>query len=162
MTAATTAKLHLIASYKKYKRLLKVVDDAQVRADDLLKSAVKQMMSQLTSVRHATITGFNNASSTSSSSTAINPSVTCAPDRLPALNAAERALLMEHEGCFKCCRFYMTHKSTDCPKGFPEKSSYSTLTEANALNAKKCHQKKGKTYAAAVISPPAAPTVNPA
>ncbi|KIM73710.1 hypothetical protein PILCRDRAFT_80837, partial [Piloderma croceum F 1598] len=119
MTAATTAKLHLIVSYEKYKCSLKVVNDAQVRADDLLRSAVKQMMSQPTSVRRATITRFNNASSTSSSSTAVNSSVTHAPDRLPALNAAEHALLMEHEGCFKCRRFYMTHKSTDCPEGFP-------------------------------------------
>jgi len=61
---------------------------------------------------------------------------------------------MEHEGCFKCCHFYITHKSTDCPEGFPDKPSYSTLTEADALNAKKCHQKKGKMYTAAVISPP--------
>jgi hypothetical protein len=54
----------------------------------------------------------------------------------------------------------VTHKSTDCPEGFPDKSSYSTLTEADAINAKKRHQKKGKTYTAAIISPPEAPAVN--
>jgi hypothetical protein len=143
MTAATTAELHLIASYDKYKRSLKVVDNARIRADDLLRSAVKQMMSQPTSVRRAVITRFNSAASSSSSSTAINPSAACTPDRLPTLNAAECALLMEHKGCFKCHRFYMSHKSADCPDGFPDKSSYATLTEADALNAKKRLQKKG-------------------
>jgi hypothetical protein len=162
MTATTTAELHLIASYEKYKHSLKVVDDTRVGVDDLLRSAVKQMMSQLTSVHRTAITHFNDASSSSSSCIAINPSVTHAPDRLPALNAAECALLMEHEGCFKCCRFYMTHKSADCPEGFPNKSSYSTLTEADALNAKKHQKKKGKSYTAAVVSRPAAPMVNPA
>jgi len=66
MTAATTAKLHLIVSYEKYKCSLKVIDDAQVRADGLLRSAVKQMMSQPTSICRAAITHFNSASSTSS------------------------------------------------------------------------------------------------
>jgi hypothetical protein len=44
MTAATTAELHLIVEYKKYKRRLKVIDDARIRADELLRAAVKQMM----------------------------------------------------------------------------------------------------------------------
>ena len=44
MTASTTAELHLVTDYEKYKRALKVVDDARVRADKLLKAAVKQMM----------------------------------------------------------------------------------------------------------------------
>jgi hypothetical protein len=46
MAAATIAELHLINTYKKYKCSLKVVDDARIRASDLLKAAVKQMMHQ--------------------------------------------------------------------------------------------------------------------
>jgi hypothetical protein len=45
MTACTTAELHLVTNYKKYKRALKVIDDACIRADELLKAAVQQMMS---------------------------------------------------------------------------------------------------------------------
>jgi hypothetical protein len=127
-----TAELHLIVPYDKYKCLFKVIINARIRADDLLRSAVKQMMSQPMSVHHATIAHFNSAASTSSSSTAINPSAASTPNRLPTLNTTERTLLMEHEGCFKCCCFDMTHKSANCPNGFPDKSSYSTLTEADA------------------------------
>jgi hypothetical protein len=45
MTTATVAELHLITEYNKYKCALKVVDDTRIRADGLLKAAVKQMMS---------------------------------------------------------------------------------------------------------------------
>jgi hypothetical protein len=45
MTAATVAELHLITEYNKYKHALKVIDDTRIRADGLLKAAVKQMMS---------------------------------------------------------------------------------------------------------------------
>ena len=76
------------------------------------------------------------------------------------MNATEHALLMEHEGCFKCRRFYVTHKSTDYPEGFPDKSLYSTLTEADALSTKKHLQKIGKTHTAAVVSPPVVAAVN--
>ena len=44
MTASTTAELHLITNYKKYKCALKVINNACIHADELLKSAVKQMM----------------------------------------------------------------------------------------------------------------------
>ena len=81
MTAATTAELHLIVSYDKYKRSLKVVDDARVRADNLLRSVVKQMMLQPSSVRRAATARFNSAVSTSPSSTAVNPSAAHTPDR---------------------------------------------------------------------------------
>jgi hypothetical protein len=37
MMAATTAELHLNAEYERCKHALKVVDDARIRADDLLK-----------------------------------------------------------------------------------------------------------------------------
>jgi len=38
MVAVTVMELHLVDSYEKYKHTLKVVDNAQVRADDLLKA----------------------------------------------------------------------------------------------------------------------------
>lgn len=47
MTAATTAELQLIASYDKYKCSFKVVDDARIRADDLLCAAVKESCQQV-------------------------------------------------------------------------------------------------------------------
>jgi hypothetical protein len=154
MTAATVAKLHLIVEYDKYKQALKVIDDARVRSDELLKAAVKQLMLQSPSSNHRAIMNRTaTSSSTSNATTAVNTSSTCTPDRVPALTPKERSLLVEHEGCFKCRCFYTTHKSADCPDGFPDKTSYVTLTNADVLAAKKKYGKKEKTTTTAAVIP---------
>jgi hypothetical protein len=163
MTATTTAELHLIASYDKYKQLLKVVDDTRIRADNLLRAAVKQMMAQSVSVRHAAIACHNASpypsASGSSSTTAINTSTPRTPDRLPALTLTEHSLLVEHDGCFKCHHFYVNHKLPNCLDGFPDKNVYMTLTEVEALIAKKHHVKKEKTTVAVIMpTTPIVPT----
>jgi hypothetical protein len=156
MAAVTVAELHLIASYDKYKRSLKVVDDARIRADELLKAAVKQMMVLPSHGRRLGGNRSNTVPSTSSASattTAANTSNAHTSDRIPPLTTAERALLVEHDGCFKCRQFYTSHKSSDCPDGFPDKTSYSTLTESNALAAKKRQVKKERVPTVAIVAP---------
>ncbi|KIM90110.1 hypothetical protein PILCRDRAFT_59595 [Piloderma croceum F 1598] len=158
MTTATVAELHLIVEYDKYKRSLKVVDDAHVRSDELLKAAVKQLMLQPPLFGHHTASNHNTASSsTSTSTTTVNNSIAHTPDRVPALTTKEHTLLVKHEGCFKCRRFYTSHRSSDCPDGFPNKTSYVTLTDADALAAKRKQGKKEKpTKTAAIIPMPTA------
>ena len=101
------------------------------------------------------------SSSTSNATTTINTASTHTPDRVPALTPKECSLLVEHEGCFKCRRFYTTHKSADCPDGFPDKTSYVTLTDADALAAKKKYGKKEKTTTTAAVIPVPAAVVMP-
>lgn len=55
---------------------------------------------------------------------------------LGQLTLAERTLLADHRGCFKCHRFYVPHRSKDCPDGPLEASSYKTLTEADTIATK--------------------------
>ena len=73
-----------------------------------------------------------NANATSSSST-----TNTNPNRLAPLTEGERSLLNEHDGCMKCRRFYIGHRSHDCTLGFPTLKGYKTLTIADALAAKK-------------------------
>ena len=47
---------------------------------------------------------------------------------LPKLTPKERAILYDHQGCFKCCRLYADHKGADCPNGFPSPVRYQPLT----------------------------------
>lgn len=158
MITVTVAELHLLNSYEKYKWALKVVDDACIRADDLLKVAGKQLM--ITPSSTCRIRNMCNASysaSTSASTTAVNSSSKCTPDHIAPLMPAECTLLIMHDGCFKCCQFYATHKSADCPNGFPNKATYIPLTEANALVAEKNSVKKDKPSVAAVV--PAMPVL---
>ncbi|KIM88511.1 hypothetical protein PILCRDRAFT_26727, partial [Piloderma croceum F 1598] len=162
MTAATVAELHLIVEYDKYKSSLKVVDDACVRSDELLKAAVKQLMLQPPLSGCRTASNRNTASSsTSTSTTAVNNSIARTPDRVPALTTKEHTLLVEHEGCFKCRRFYTSHRLSDCPDGFPDKTSYVTLTNADALMAKRKQGKKEKPAKTAAIIPMPAAIVMP-
>ena len=141
MTAATTAKLHLVTNYEKYKCMLKVINDACVRADRLLKAAIHQMMT-------TSLTASNSTSNCSqvphtstnfagTSTVPANRPTSCSADHCPPLTMGERALLTEHGGCFHCQCFYCDHIAPACTNGFPDKLSYKTLMEADALAAKK-------------------------
>ena len=47
---------------------------------------------------------------------------------LPRLTQAERTIIYDHQGCFKCRRLYVDHKGANCPNDFPSGSSYKPLT----------------------------------
>ena len=51
---------------------------------------------------------------------------------LPKLTPAERAIIFEHQGCFKCRQLYVDHKGANCPNGFPSPNSYKALTVEHA------------------------------
>jgi len=57
--------------------------------------------------------------------------------KLPPLLDAEQTLLNEHDSCTKCCRFYVDHRSQNCPDSFPSGKTYKTVTLTDALTAKK-------------------------
>ncbi|KIM90206.1 hypothetical protein PILCRDRAFT_1558 [Piloderma croceum F 1598] len=77
----------------------------------------------------------------------IVPSNTSSSTSVPKLTDTDRTLLNQHEGCYKCRRFYVNHKGNACPNGFPEATLYKGLTEADALIAKK------KKNVIAVVNP---------
>ncbi|TFY53536.1 hypothetical protein EVJ58_g9399 [Rhodofomes roseus] len=70
-------------------------------------------------------------------------------NRVAPLTVAERALLRAHEGCFKCREFYAGHLKNACPNPWPDPTTYRTLTENDALAAK-----RGRSHSA----PPATRT----
>ena len=76
----------------------------------------------------------NSSQSTSVSS---NLTTTSSFVKLPPLTNTECTLLNEHDGCTKCCCFYMDHCSQNCPNSFPLGKGYKTLTIMDDLAAKK-------------------------
>jgi hypothetical protein len=60
------------------------------------------------------------------------------------LTPAERALLADHSGCFKCRKFYVSHRSKECTDGSPDATTYKPLTEADAIAAKNGSNKTEK------------------
>ncbi|KAJ7346911.1 hypothetical protein DFH08DRAFT_700336, partial [Mycena albidolilacea] len=79
---------------------------------------------------------FSSSSKPNNSVSATAPSTpaasTSAPKGCPKLTDLERSLLNEHEGCNKCRKFYAGHRAADCPKDFPDPTTYRTLTAADA------------------------------
>jgi hypothetical protein len=71
-----------------------------------------------------------------------------ATGKLPKLTDTERRLLFDNEGCLKCRKFFVAHKSVNCPNGWPTASGYRTLTQADVDRAR--NGGKGKGVAAAV------------
>src|ERR1700743_2793763 len=69
---------------------------------------------------------------------------------LPRLTPAERAIIFDHQGCFKCRRLYVDHKGANCPNGFPTPGSYKTLTPeyAEAVRDGRNKPRRGGTMAA--------------
>jgi hypothetical protein len=61
-------------------------------------------------------------------------------NRLPKLTEAERQLLFNNEGCLKCRRFFVDHRSTNCPNNFPSGQNYRALTQADADRYKPSRQ----------------------
>jgi hypothetical protein len=61
--------------------------------------------------------------------------------KLQKLTEAERKLLFDNQGCLKCRRFFIEHRSTNCPNNWPTAIRYRTLTQADV---DRTHGGKGK------------------
>jgi hypothetical protein len=159
MSTATHTKLHLIVDFPAYKCGLRTIDDACVRADELLQAAVKQMITSTVTATHRvnsrpTHNYTNNASSSNNNNNAALTATSSVTSlHVPALTSSKRTLLQEHEGCFKCRDFYADHLSRNCTRGFPDPAMYKALTAADATHTKKQRNKKEKTAPTAAVLP---------
>jgi hypothetical protein len=79
---------------------------------------------------------YNNPNANAS-----NPSSSSGKKTCPKLTDAERRLLYDNEGCLKCRRFFVTHRSADCPNDFPSGTGYKARTQADVDRAKRAHNK---------------------
>ena len=71
-----------------------------------------------------------------------NPSNSSSCDFPPKLTNEEQCLLMEHEGCLKCRKFYVGHHAHQCSTVTSGKG-YKPLTVQDAHCAKAIHSSKG-------------------
>jgi hypothetical protein len=65
---------------------------------------------------------------------------------LPKLTPAERSIIFDHQGCFKCRQLYVDHRGANCPNDFPQPGTYKTLTTSYA-EAVRDSKNKPKTRA---------------
>jgi len=80
--------------------------------------------------------------------------------KLPKLTEAERRLLFDNEGCLKCRKFFVNHKSMNCPNAWPSASGYRTLSQADVDRTR--NASKGKAVVAVgTVNENDAPEVHP-
>ncbi|KAH6866139.1 hypothetical protein BKA70DRAFT_1454133 [Coprinopsis sp. MPI-PUGE-AT-0042] len=73
--------------------------------------------------------GSSNTSSSASSSSSSGFSRSSGT-RPPGLTDAEKRLLFDNDGCFKCCRPFVGHQTATCPNNFPTKENVVLITQA--------------------------------
>ena len=113
------------------------LDETRISENKRHRELIEETFNKRQAKRQATDNNtFRNPSRrNNTSSSATTSSSTFVP--LPTLLDAERSLLNDHDGCTKCRKFYVGHRSRDCPTGFPSGKGYKTLTATDALAAKK-------------------------
>jgi hypothetical protein len=77
---------------------------------------------------------------------------TAAQHFIPKLTDGEKKLLAENEGCYKCRHFFVTHRSHECPTGFPSAATYKTLTTKDVDAARRGNKAKPIAAVTAHIS----------
>jgi hypothetical protein len=152
-------KVDEIADFDKWLKHVKHVDDLLIaerkEVEAIMKAGRKstRCSATLTEPSHHANAPSQNASA--SSSTTVRRFVR-------KLTEGEKKLLAEHEGCFKCRSFFITHRSNECPSGFPNATTYKTLTSKDVDAA--CRGSKAKPLAsvsAHISDDENAPTVRP-
>jgi hypothetical protein len=73
------------------------------------------------------------------SSTAANNNSSC--QTVPCLTDLEHQLLQNNDGCFKCRRVFVSHRSAQCLNTFPKPATYKPLTQT-FVDSIKLHLKK--------------------
>lgn len=138
------AELQAYSDYGKWKNAIITLDNRRINENSRVARLIRASSSQgYKSTSSSTHTARN--ASASSAPPAAAPAGT--PDNPPRLTDAERALLRENAGCFKCRRFYVSHMSGKCPHGAPPALGYKTRTQADADAAKRA---AGRTNVAAI------------
>ncbi|KAG1848587.1 hypothetical protein C8R48DRAFT_677239 [Suillus tomentosus] len=135
-TAVLRARLADNLTLREWIEEVKHLDDK--RLEDV--ASHKKIAKELYKSSKRTTSSYQNKAP--SSSKTFNSS-----SRLGPLTETERNLLVEHKGCFKCRKFYVSHCSKECTDGAPEASTYKALTEADA-NAAKPKTTRARTVAA--------------
>ncbi|GLB45211.1 putative retrotransposable element tf2 155 kda protein type 1-like [Lyophyllum shimeji] len=136
------SKTNLIKDWHQWLDAVRTLDETRhhnlKRQREIADEAIRAAKRPLVSSRSVNASTPNSSSfSRRTAANASSAPAATARARLPTLTAEEKTLLREHNGCFKCRRFYTTCESLTCTTGFPDAATYRTLTAADAAAAKK-------------------------
>ncbi|RDX45043.1 hypothetical protein OH76DRAFT_1358533, partial [Lentinus brumalis] len=149
---ASDPTLMALADYVQWKTAVANLDAQRLRNVEMINTilAARGVNNSRTSNSAPRSNKGTSSSTTPSSSTA-----------LPKLTPAEKTLLNDHQGCYKCRRFYAGHLSGGCPNGFPKPESYAPLTSTMAQKVRDARTTKdnAKTRTVAAVNVPDEDTI---
>ncbi|KZT17917.1 hypothetical protein NEOLEDRAFT_1152860 [Neolentinus lepideus HHB14362 ss-1] len=147
-------KVNKTESFDDWLEAVRIRDEERIRNESKMLRLL-QKNKAMPSSRNASTSSFAKSSATSQTASSSAPSSTTSKPRLPKLSDMERDLLDKYHGCYRCRRFNVSHKSGDCPNGFPKAETYRPLTENDALASMRQRSKaQTTTPVAAVIEDP--------
>ncbi|KAF5379619.1 hypothetical protein D9757_009225 [Collybiopsis confluens] len=86
----------------------------------------------------------NGAPTRTHGSSSAHPNSSNNSSSVPKLSEAERAILSEGKGCFRCRAFFAQHNAKDCPGAPPLTVPYRSLTKTDLSRARDVHTKTNK------------------
>ena len=135
-TAARDAKAHDEQSLHPWITKIKELDNKRIRQRKRVAEAVEETMKS----NKKPFTSSSRYANTSDPKNTTSSSLTTR-DFPPKLTEEERRLLMEHQGCLKCRRFYAGHRAHQCSTTISGKG-YKQLTAQDAQRAKSAQSTK--------------------
>ena len=128
-------------------KAVKVEDEFVAREQEMAKAVMKEIYrAEQQGVRPLVggrPTGIQSATNTMATGSAMQrpPLASMNGPALPKLTPAERAIIFNHQGCFKCHQLYVDHKGANCPNGFPSPNSYKALMVEHGAAVRDSHNK---------------------
>jgi hypothetical protein len=108
--------------------------------------------------RNSTLTEPSRRANTSNNTPSSSASARVS---LPKLSDVERKLLFDNEGCLKCRRVFVSHRSSNCPNDFPNATTYKPLTQSTVDAISKRVQKNVASVVAATDNVAATSSTQP-
>jgi hypothetical protein len=127
-------KSNKIVVFKEWLADVRHIDDL-LCADRTELEALQKGQRDSTRRSNALTEPSRNANASTSSSSAFH-------DKLARLTETEHRLLFDNEGCLKCRKVFVSHRSANCPDGFPNATNYKTLTQSFVDHIKMRRNKK--------------------
>ncbi|KZT24899.1 hypothetical protein NEOLEDRAFT_1178974 [Neolentinus lepideus HHB14362 ss-1] len=147
-------KVKKVEDFNDWLEAVRIRDEEHTRNE--LKMLRLLQKNKTTSFAHSTpastSTKPSSSYNTSHTTTSASSSSSSSKPKLPKLSDAKKDLLNRYQGCYRCRCFNVTHRSSECPNGFPKVETYRTLTEADALAVtRQCSNTRAPAPVAAVI-----------
>jgi hypothetical protein len=140
---ANRKETHHELNFKKWTSALKLLDDDHINDESRMVAIIAKQCAARIKTRHENNHPFANLSclantvnNTRNPTNNNNTASSATASHLPPLLNAERTLLAANDGCFKCRKPFIYHRTPECTSDYLSITEYKPITKATILTAK--------------------------